>query len=71
MVEAQEYQFDDIVPGEEFIIEVLDDKQEPVKQASFTVAVDGGEPQAATSDDSGIVKVTAPASTAEIKLAFG
>ena len=70
MVEAQEYQFDDMIPGKEFIIEVLDDKQEPVKQAAFKVTVDGTGPQDVTSDDSGLVVVSAP-SYNTIKLAFG
>ncbi len=70
MVEAREYKLDDILPGEEFVIEAVDDKQEPVKQASFNVAIDGREPISATSDDAGLVKVSTQASTAEVKLSF-
>ncbi len=71
MVEAKEYEFDDIIPIVEFNIEILDDKHGPVKQAEFMVSVDNGDRRAVKSDDSGIIKLIATAPVAEIKIASG
>jgi hypothetical protein len=71
VVEAQEYEFNDILPVVEFTVEVLDDKYEPVRQVDFLVSVDGGPEQAARSDDTGTVKVNSTASAVEMKISFG
>lgn len=71
MVEAREYEFGDLSPAVEFAIEVLDDKYEAVRQVDFLVSVDGGEGQAARTDDSGTMKVNSTALAVEMNISFG
>jgi len=64
-----EVECDDIRPGDHtFIVRVVDEWEEPIKDTEFVVSVDGGAEKAFKSDGFGIIKVPVRKSTKEITL---
>jgi hypothetical protein len=65
----EEYKCEDIQPRScELLIEVVDESQEGVNKAEFTVSVDGCAAKTVKPDGSGNIKVYVKPSTGEIML---
>lgn len=68
MVEESLYEVPDIVPGEGFIIEMVDGERKPIANARLKASVDGGERKPVKSDKDGIIKVNKGPDTRSITL---
>jgi hypothetical protein len=52
-----------------FIVEILNNEQEPVKGVKFSVAVDDGNAETKETDEDGIFKIPKPRSEIKLSLA--
>lgn len=68
MTEKMVHKVPDIDPYR-FFVEIVDDKQNPIKEVEFSYSIDGRETKTATTDEHGILNVQ-PIPQNEVKLSF-
>jgi hypothetical protein len=65
------YNVPDILPPDNFIINILDEQYSPIKDVEFSYKVDEEETRTGTTDENGILKVTSQSPPSMIDLYLG